>query len=554
MLDDYGDHLVDEVRAGHLSRRDLIRRGTAMGLSFTAIGTLLSACGADPNKKSGSAAAPGTPATKVGAYREGGTMRIGNTVPAGNLEPLTMNDGGTVGVVMMACEYLCFPAQDLTLEPRLATEWKPGATAKEWTFTLRDNVLWQDGSKLSADDVVASFKRYTDPKGIASALASFAGILVPDGVEKAGPLSVKFHLERPYADFPYLVSALNYATPILPANYQEGDFRKGGVGTGAFTLTKYAPKQSATFEAHPKYWGGTPHVDGAKVTFYAETAAMVLAMQGGSLDFIPGFSYRDAQTLKGTSDVTLFTNPSSSYRPIHMRVDTKPFDDKRVRQAIALGVDREALANTLLGGTAQIGNDHAFAPIFPSSPPEGTVPQRTRDVDAAKRLLADAGHGNGLQVTLTGVQFQDIPQLAVLLKQQLKEIGADLKLDIMTEAAFFGSGNNQPWLEVPFGIVYWASRGTPSQLIQPAYLKKSPWNSAHWKDAEFDTLMAKFDAEADESTRQKLGVQAATLMHDEVPAVIPYWLPELRAVRKGVQGVAPGPNVVLDPSKIGFAA
>jgi len=553
VIEDYRIHLVEEVRAGRMSRRDLIRRGSVYGLSFSAIGTLLSACGSDPSKPSG-----GTPAqsdeVKEGAFRKGGTARIGNITPAGDLEPLTMNDGGTVMTVQLACEYLCFPDPDLTLKPRLATEWSPGASPKEWSLTLREGVKWQDGSPMTADDVVASFQRYTDPKGTASALSSFTGILSKGGVEKVDDSTVRFTLDRAYADFPYLVSALNYATPILPKDYEPGDFRKGGVGTGAYVLEQYTSKRGATFRRNDGYWGEAPHLDGVEVTYYGEAAPMVLAMQGGNLEMIPGLGFKDAQSLRSQDDIQLFSNPSSSYRPVHLRVDTAPFDKKELRQALALGLDREAIIGSLLGGTAELGNDHAFAPIFPVSPDGEAVPQREQDIEGAKRLLGEAGHEGGLQLELQTLQYEDIPQLAVLLKEQLKAIGVDLKLNLMTQEAYFGSGDNQPWLEVPMGIVYWASRGAPSQLIAPAYLSDGVWNSAHWKNPEFDQLVQDLDAEVDEGKRTQLARDAATLMQDETPALIPYWLKELRAIQQGFQGVAPGPNVVLDPARMGFAA
>ncbi len=554
MMHDYPEHLVDEVRSGRMSRRELIRRGSVYGLSFTAISTLLAACGGNPTKTTSDNNKATVGPGKEKPFRKGGTARVGASNPAGELEPLTVNDGGTAYTMQLALEYLCFPKPDLTLEPKLATEWKPGSTVKEWTFKLREGVHWHDGSKLTADDVVASFDRYSDPKGTASALSAFSGILSKGNIEKVDDLTVRFHLDRAYADFPALVSALTYSAPILPKNYQAGEFRKGGVGTGAYILKTYKSQRSAHYVRNDKYWDGMPHLDAVDLTYFAEPAAMVLAMQGGSLDFFPGPTYKDVQNLRGRKGISIFENPSSSYRPMHMRVDTAPLTDKRVRQAIGLAVDRQALVTSLLGGAAELGNDHAFAPIFPLSPSASDVPQRKLDVAAAKKLLADAGHPNGLKVTLTTLQYQDIPQLAVLLKQQLRKANVDMSLKILTETAYFGSGKNQPWLDVPMGIVYWASRGAASQLIAPAYLSHGVWNSAHWKNAQFDKLMADFDAQSDAGKRKQTAVQAARLMQDETPALIPYWIKELRAVANGLQGVAPGPNVVFDPSTMGFAA
>jgi peptide/nickel transport system substrate-binding protein len=469
--------------------------------------------------------------------------------PSGDVEPLTVNDGGVAGTVQTALEYLCFPAPDLRLQPRLATGWRPGRTVAEWTFTLRDDVRWHDGSAFTADDVVASFDRYADPAAGTSALASFRGILEPGGIEKLDDRTVRFHLVRPYADFPYLVSALNYSAPVLPRRYVAGDFARGGVGTGAYRLRSLDVEQGATYVRHDRYWGGTPHLDGIEVRYFDDAAGMVTALTAGKLELIGGLGYLDAEPLFRQGDVRVYENPSSSHRPVHLRVDRAPFDDRRVRQALGLGLDRDAMVRTLLGGHADIGNDHAFAPIFPVSP-HGDVPQRRLDATKARQLLAEAGHPRGLKATLTTLRYEDIPPLAELVRKQLGGIGVDVDVKILSQDEYFGSGDDQPWLEVPMGIVYWASRGTPSQLIAPAYLSGGVWNSAHWSDVRFDDLMARFDAEVDVGRRTGLAVEAATLMQEETPALIPYWLREIRAVRRTVHGVAPGPNVVFDPSSV----
>jgi peptide/nickel transport system substrate-binding protein len=549
-MDDYSIHLVEEVRAERISRRELVRRGSIYGLSMSAIGSLLAACGSSKTSVDVSTKA----GTTTKAFRKGGTARAAAVTPSGELEPITVNDAGTQFTMSMCCEYLAFPRADLSLVPQLATSWKPGSTVKEWTFKLRDNVMFQNGSKMTADDVVTSFNTYSNPKGTASALSSFIGILTAGNIEKIDDLTVRFHLDRPYADFPYLVSAFNYATAILPKTYKQGDFAKGGVGTGAYILKKYTQQRTSTFVANQHYWGPKPHLDGVLITYYAQSTGMVLAMEAGDLDLISGPSYQDAKNLFGHKGVTVYEVPGSSYRPVHMRVDQAPLSDKRVRQAVAYATDREQLVKVLEGGAAQLGNDHAFAPIFPTSPSTSEVPQRQLDVAKAKQLLAAAGHPNGLKLTLTTLQYEEIPQFAVLLKQQLAAANIHLSLDIETSTAYFGSGKNQPWLTVPMGIVYWADRGSPSQLIEPAYISSGVWNSAHFKNPQFDHLMADFDAQMDMSKRKQIAVQAARLMQDETPAMIGFWLKELRAVANGLQGVAPGPNVVFDPSTMGFAA
>src|SRR5262249_6557346 len=209
------------------------------------------------------------------------------------------------------------------------------------------------------------------------------------------------------------------------------------------------------------------------------------------------------------------------------------------------------LVQGLLGGKAELGNDHAFAPIYPGSPTAADVPQRAQDIDKAKQLLQQAGQST-VNVTLTTEQFLEIPQYAQFVKQMAAPAGFNITLDVQPQPKFYGTGSNQPWLQVPFGITDWGARGTAGQTIDPAYLCRSvpkpdlsnsgAWNSAHWCNPQFDDLVEQFEAEADEQKRADLAKQAATIQNDEVPDVIAYWIKELRAMRKNIHGLAAGPT------------
>jgi peptide/nickel transport system substrate-binding protein len=135
-----------------------------------------------------------------------------------------------------------------------------------------------------------------------------------------------------------------------------------------------------------------------------------------------------------------------------------------------------------------------------------------------------------------------VPQYGIFAKEMCKPAGIDITLEILSQAEYYGSGDNQPWLTVPAGITDWASRGTASQTIGPAYRCGAVWNSAHWCDRRFERLMREFDAELDLGRRRRLAAQAAQIQHDEVPAVIAYWIDDLRASRVSVGGLATGPR------------
>jgi peptide/nickel transport system substrate-binding protein len=219
------DHLLEEFLEGRISRRDLIKGLVAAGLSASAVGGLLAEVGA-----SDVAEASAPLATKP---KRGGTGRFGTVVPATDVDPVTMFNEGAIFTTQLACEYLCYPRPNYSLAPKLATSWKPNSNATVWTFHLRKGVKWHDGSAFTADDVVATFDRLTNPKNNSGALSAYKGILSTGHTRKVNSHTVQFHLDRPFSDFPYLVSAFTYNSVILPKNFKIGTFTQGGIGTGA---------------------------------------------------------------------------------------------------------------------------------------------------------------------------------------------------------------------------------------------------------------------------------------------------------------------------------
>jgi peptide/nickel transport system substrate-binding protein len=537
-VDEY--HLIDEALTGRLSRRDLIKTMLAAGVSLTAISGLLNETGLGGIAEAAPAASP----------KKGGTLRMGSVVPTAAVDPVTLFDQGAIFTMQPSAEYLVYVHPNYALQPKLAVSWH-AKNPSTWTFKLRQGVKWHDGTPFTADDVVATFDRLTDPAVKSAALSAYKGILSKGNTRKVDAHTVTFHLDRGFVDFPYLLSPLTYNAVVLPKNYQIGDFVKGGVGTGPFILTKYTPKVGATYKRNPNYWAkGLPYLDALQIHYYSSQSSIALALQGNAIDFYPNLPYQGSQALFANSNVSILKNASSSYREFHMRTDKPPFNDKRVRQAVALSLDRGALLTGLLKGFGQVGNDHAFAPVFPLASVTKQIPQRKQDYAQAKKLLAAAGHANGLKVTLTTENYLEIPQYAVFIKQQLKPAGIDVTLNIEDQTTYYGSGANQPWLDVPMGIVDWAPRGVPSQVIDPAYLTGAVWNSAHWSNKQYDQLVNKSDKTLSASQRNSLVLKAAKIQNDEVPAIIAYWLKDLSAVHKNVHGVPTGPAPYPDLTKV----
>lgn len=554
-LDDYEYHLYEEAKAGRLSRRDVLRRAAVMGLSLPVVSVIAAACGSSSSSSSGTTASTATGATSgpasttapAGAPKRGGTARIGISVPTASPDPVKMDDPGSIATTQLAGEYLCFPDPDYVLAPRLATAWK-GNSPTEWTFTLRRGVTFQTGKTMTAADVVATVDLLTNASNGSSFVSQVSGILEPGHTEAVDDYTVKFHLSSPFVDFPYLMSAFNYNAIILPKGYEIGSFLKKPQGTGPFMVTDYIPGQSTSYTRNPHYWDtGLPYLDGIKLSYFQTDSAELLAMQGGSLDVTPLVPYGGAVTLTKNPSVKILTNNGSSFRTLQMRVDEPPFDDANLRLAVATCLDRPSIVKSVLTGYGQVGNDHPFAPIFPVSAEALTsVPQRHADINLAKQYLARAGKPRGFSATLTIEEFEDVPAYAQVVKAQCAPAGIDINISSETQTAYYGSGNNQPWLSVPFGITDWASRGVPSQTIATAFTSNGIWNSAHWKNAEYTKLFAELNGTLDEQRRKSIAAQMAKIQNAAVPDVIAYWLTDLRATGANVHGLAKGPSGSLD--------
>ena len=514
----YGNHAIDEFVAGRLSRRDLLRYASVIGLSLAGGGLL-----ATPQARAqGSANA---------------TIRVAHLTPAGAIDPLTVTDAGGLALLVQSGEFLIDDdGEHLVLKPALALSWQPNDKGDVWTFKLRPNVKFQDGQPFTAKDVVATFDRLADPASGSAALSVLKGVLSKGGAKAVDDHTVAFHLDAPNGNFPYYVSSDNYNGVILPANYA-GGYEKTFIGTGPFKLEKYTPKVGASFVRNPDYWGEKALPQRVQFSFYADEQAQILALQGRQADVMGTFTVQGGLGIMNNPDFKVMGVKSSAHRQIHMRNDDPRFKDKRVREAMALSLDRDVIVRGLFRGKAQLGNDSPFAPVFPSS--NAGVPQRKIDIAKAKQLLAQAGVANGFDVTLTTEKYMEIPDLAVVVQNAAKAIGVRIDLKVESQSMYYGAGvpGKSDWLDSPLGITDYGHRGVPNVFLNAPLTSNGTWNAAHFKNPQYDQLVAQFVAAVDITSQRKLSGQIQTLLLDETPVIIPFFYDQLIAMRSGLNGM-----------------
>lgn len=502
---DYAHQAKRALGAGRIDRREFVKWSAILGLAV-------------PQLESARA----QEATPV----PGGTLRF-SVEPAATIEPHQLNDDPGIGTVHQVCEMLVDTDYDGNLQPRLAMSWEPSEDGQVWTIALREGVLFHNGQSMTANDVVATFQRLVDPDSGSSAQATF-DFLTPDGVRGDGDFTVVFELERPVVDFPAYLNT--YQAVILPADWP-GSFAENPIGTGAFQVVEVVPQQRVIYERFPDYWlPDVPYLDGVEaITLSADNA--VTAMLGGSIEL--NTNPAALPVFEGNPDIKTLTVGTSGHDGVFMRVDEEPYGDKRVRQAMALCMNRPDLLASVWLGMGELGNDNVFAPVFPVSP---QLEQRVRDYDQARALLTEAGYPDGFSATLTtSSDTSPLPAMAAVVQQMLRPVGIEVEINAVPASTYF----NTDWLEMPLTITNWGGRATPSQFLSTAYTTGSVWNASHWSNPTFDELVAQFDAELDFDARRAIAEEIATIMTEEVPAIIPFFIDNVTFVRSNVEGYVP---------------
>ena len=525
------NHYIDELVSGRLNRRAFLRKGSMIGMSTPFLGAVLAACGSSSSSSGKSSA--GTPTS-------GGTLRVASVTPAAAVNPLTVSDAGGLTMLNQTGEFLIFDSNlKLALQPMLALSWSPNKDGSVWTFKLRTGVTFHNGAPMTADDVVYTMQQLADPKNASNALSTFTGVLTPAGVKKVDASTVEFNLEAPNGNFPYLVSSDNYNAIIVPKGTDFSKWQSTFVGTGAFKLGSYTQGVGATFTANPSYWGTKPHLAGSSFKFYSSQQPMILALQGNDVDVIAQFVPAGATSLLNSSSYNIIKLRSANHRELSMRNDQAPFNDPRVRQAVAYTIDRAGAVAALLSGDGAVANDYPFGPRFPST--DTSVAARAQNIAMAKSLLSAAGHPSGFTTTLDTEIYQEIPELAQVIKADAAKAGININLKIETQTAYYGKSTygNSDWLDGTMSLVDYGDRGVPNVYLEAPLTSSGPWNAARFHNPTYDSLVKQYVAATDLQTQQSIAGKIERLLLEQTPIVIPYWIDGLTASTPNVGGLNP---------------
>lgn len=549
--------LVESYAQKKINRRDFVKRGTIIGLTAPFMGAVIAACG-------GSDEEGGTDVTTAGGGgtgTTGGNLIIGNQFGDANtgLDPVAMIDLGTYNTISQSFEYLVGLGDDGNIaNTGLATSWSPNDTADVWTFELREGAKWQSsGEPVTSADVAATMDRL-----VAAGNAGLAGVIGEGSVDATDPAKAVITLIEPNGNFPVLVSLFVTQSVITPADYASGTtLDERPEGSGAWKLDSFDPTTFvAMYSRNDDWWGGATLLDTIELRGFADIGTAVTAMSSREIDVIQNFSVIGGEGLLNDDGFTVLTPPSSNHRQVWFNVAQGKWDNNLVRQALAYTLDRDQLVNTLFAGRAEIGNDHPISSTLPFFDADAT-PQRTRDIEKAKQLIADSGVTD-LTGTIECGDLGEVPDFAAIIQQNAAEAGFDLQVNVQSNSTFYGDswcpGASESDANLPcdnsssLGIVDYGHRPIPDIFLGSALSSGGVWNSSNYANPEFDQKLSDYRTSIDVAGQKEAIGSIQSILHEDAPALYGYFFNFLAGhadTVSGVKATALGHVVVSGASK-----
>ncbi|MEO7242180.1 MAG: ABC transporter substrate-binding protein [Variovorax sp.] len=461
--------------------------------------------------------------------RRGGTLRVSVDQAASKLNPLLTRTNPEYMLSEMLYSALTRLKVDMSVEPDLALSWSSNTELTEWTFVLRQGVKFHDGSACTAADVVATFEAILDPKTASPARQNIGPIAK---VTAKDDHTVVFTLATPFADLPVTLAYTN--AKIIPAAVIKGGLAqldRTAIGTGPFKLVSYEGDRKIVVARNDAYFDAPrPYLDRVEMVVYPDSTAEGSALISGDTDMISTLPPTEFARLKSASGVKALRVPSGQFCNVNFRCDQKPYDDPRVREALALTIDRTAMVDFVTEGYGTPGNDTPMNSAYRFYVDQ---PLKKPDIAKAKALLAAAGYPNGLDATLIASDRPPVrTQLAVAMREMAKPSGFRINVETMPHATYL----DQVWKKGSFYVGFYNMQATADAIFALLYTSDSAWNETRWNNAAFDKAVHAARATVDEAKRRELYAEAQKLMYAQTPSIIPAFFDLLAAQREWVQG------------------
>ena len=544
----YVPELCEQLRKGEVDRREFLRTATLLGVSAGAAYTMAGKILGEPLTKK--AVAAETP-------KMGGKLRWGMQVQE-MTDPAKFDWVEKSNISRGMMEFLCRTGSDNITRPFLAESWEASDDLKTWTFKLRKGVKWNNGDEFNADDVAFNFKRWLDPNTGSSNIGLFAAMveevdtgkkddkgnavmgkrMTEGAVEKVDSHTVRCHLNSAVLSMPE--NLYNYPTAIVHRNFEQdgGDLSKKPIGTGPFELAEHRVGERAILRKRADYWGKEVYLDEIQyVDLGEDRAAWLAAIASKQVDGIYQFDVNQLDMAARLPGTVVHTATTAQTAIARMQVDKEPFTDARIRQAVQACMDHQKLLDIAYRGKGAPGEDHHVAPIHPEY---FKLPVQKQDHAKAKKLLADAGHPNGIAIKIDVGNTSGKWELDAMqaFREQCAPAGIDLQLNVIPSAQYW-----EVWDKTPFGFTSWTHRPLGVMVLNLGYRSGVPWNESNYNNPAFDKALDEASAVLDVNERRKKMEKVESILQGDAVALQPLWRAVFTATNDRVKGYQMHPTL-----------
>jgi len=417
------------------------------------------------------------------------------------------------------------PATTGEPSPDLAVSWYPNDSADVWTFNLREGVKFHDGTDFDAADVVELLNRIKDPD-LDSPVASVLSIM--EKIEAVDSLTVKITLSASHVDFPLLM--MDYRIRMTPSGSSD-TIGQTGIGTGPFMLKTLDPEGTTILVANPDYWEGAPGLDEIKIIAIPDSQARVQALLSGQIDMLRHISAQEKVLFENNPKFKIQHVATGDWlAAIVFRTDTAPFDDVRVRKALRIATDREAMVKLLLGeGGGVVACD---TPVWSGDQYRAEI-DCPQDIDGAKRLLAEAGYPNGIEIDVVTSDLRALwVNMVQVYQQQVAAAGITVNL-VKAPADGYWS---DVWMKEPAVTTSWGQRPA-DQVFNEAFKSTASWNESFLNNSAFDEKLKMAGQEMDVNKRTALYGDLQNILFEEGGTFIPFHINQVVVTSARVTGL-----------------
>jgi len=497
----------------------------------------------------------------IGGVAVAQTLVFGQSGLPVTLDSADAQDGNSLTVAKQITEKLIdFAPGSTTLVPSLATEWTPNEDSTVWTFTLRQGVTFHDGTPFDAAAVKFNFDRWNDPDNpyhfadegktyVPWSEFVFGGFLGSGSlVQEVSVLddhTVQFQLTEPAGIFPAMIAAIYFQldspTAVMEAGADYGTPSVGTVGTGPFKFVEWIEGERVVLERNDDYWGGPAKVERLVIRGIQDPTARLAELQAGTIDIAVNLASDDLSAVEADPNLEKVVATSElniGYLAMHQA--NPPFDNPKVREAVAYAIDRQAIVDAFYAGLGSVAQD--FLP--PSMWGHADVSARPYDPEKAKQLLAEAGFPNGFDTELwfmpVSRPYYPSPEpIATAMATFLADVGINAELKTVDWGTYLEQYRQGVF---PMYMLGWnADYADPDNFLNTFFNQSSQQNWYGWNDPETAKLLSQARRTGVLEERQSLYAQVLTRVHDQVPSIPIAHNTALNAVRSNIAGFLPSP-------------